>query len=100
MIAGRFGGRPTKLTEEIVIRLEDELFGNGFVVGEAAVAVNIHPNTLCNWFKRYPSLLHRLEDSYDKREKERERVEDPEAYERHKQMNAEIDAAKVAVDLR
>ncbi len=94
MKAGRFGGRPTLLTEELVVRLEDELFENGFVVGRAAAAVGIHRNSLTNWFRRYPSLLKRLTDSYNAREKERERVEDPESFAFHEKIDQRIAEAK------
>ncbi len=101
MKAGRFGGRPTLLTEPLVVRLEDELFENGFLVGEAAVAVGVHRNTLTNWFRRYPSLLKRLQTSYQKRERERMRIEDPESYEFFEEIDRKIaQAKKEAADSR
>ena len=96
MKVGRFGGRPTKLTEELVVRLEDKLFESGFIMCEAAAAVGIHRNSLTNWFRRYPSLLKRLTNSYREREKERERIEDPESFAFHEELDRKIAAAKAA----
>ncbi len=95
MIAGRLGGRPSLMTEELVIRLEDALCKNGFAFGKAARAIGVHPNSLTNWCKRYPSLLKRLMATYLERETEisaREGMEMREFYET-------IGQAKVA-DLR
>ena len=80
MRAGGFGGRPSKLTEKLIVKLEDILFENRFHMGKAAAELHIHRNTLCNWFRRYPSLLKRLDRSYMERHKVRLKTEDPEEY--------------------
>ena len=78
------------MTEELVVRLEDKLFESGFIMCEAAAAVGIHRNSLTNWFRRYPSLLKRLTNSYREREKERERIEDPESFAFHEELDRKI----------
>ena len=56
------GGRPTKLTDEVVGKLTDGI-SNGLTIREACVYAGINHDTFYEWLKQNPKFSDKIEDS-------------------------------------